>query len=131
MQIVINDNGILTAYAKIGKLKNGVDFFGDFPADFVPNKYKWQVVEPVISEDGEEEAVPCCIIRKERIEEKSTDEYGEEITVERIDSITEYGEIILNPDYALAEPAPVPPAPPTNAELAAAIAELAEVICGG
>ena len=25
----------------------------------------------------------------------------------------------------------VPPAPPTNAELAAAIAELAEVICGG
>ena len=29
------------------------------------------------------------------------------------------------------EPEPVPPAPPTNAELAAAIAELAEVICGG
>ena len=28
-------------------------------------------------------------------------------------------------------PEPVPPAPPTNAELAAAIAELAEVICGG
>ena len=28
-------------------------------------------------------------------------------------------------------PAPVLPAPPTNAELAAAIAELAEVICGG
>ena len=28
-------------------------------------------------------------------------------------------------------PVPVPPAPPTNAELAAAIAELAEVICGG
>ena len=26
---------------------------------------------------------------------------------------------------------PVPPKPPTNAELAAAIAELAEVICGG
>lgn len=29
------------------------------------------------------------------------------------------------------EPAPVPPAPPTNAELAAAIAELAEVIMSG
>lgn len=29
------------------------------------------------------------------------------------------------------EPEPVPPVPPTNAELAAAIAELAEVICGG
>lgn len=28
-------------------------------------------------------------------------------------------------------PASVPPVPPTNAELAAAIAELAEVICGG
>ena len=128
MQIVINDNGIITAYAKIGKLKNGVDFFGDFPADFAPNKYKWQPVEPVISEDGEEEAVPCCIIRKERTEEISTDEYGEEITVERIDSITEYGEIILNPDYAPTEPVP---SPPSNEELAAAIAELAEVMCGG
>ena len=34
-------------------------------------------------------------------------------------------------DATETEPAPVPPAPPTNAELAAAIAELAEVICGG
>ena len=37
-------------------------------------------------------------------------------------------------DVIETEPAPVPPelpAPPTNAELAAAIAELAEVICGG
>lgn len=128
MQIVINGNGIIIAYAKIGKLKNGVDFFGDFPADFALNKYKWQTVEPVISEDEEEAAVPCCVIRKERVEEKSTDEYGEEITVERIDSITEYGEIILNPDYAPAEPVP---APPSNEELAAAIAELAEVMMGG
>ena len=128
MQIVINGNGIITAYAKIGKLKNGVDFFGDFPANFVPNKYKWQTVEPVISEDGEEVAVPWHIIRKEKVEEKSTDEYGEEITVERVDSITEYGEIILNPDYAPAEPVP---APPSNEELAAAIAELAGVMYGG
>ena len=128
MQIVINGNGIISAYAKIGKLKNGVDFFGDFPADFAPNKYKWQAVEPVVSEDGEEETASCCIIRKERIEEKSTDEHGEEITVERVDSITEYGEIILNPDYAPAEPTPVPP---SNEELAAAIAELAEVMMGG
>ena len=128
MQIVINGNGIITAYAKIGNLKNGADFFGDFPTDFAPNKYKWQTVEPVISEDGEEEAVPCYIICKERIEEKSTDEYGEEITVERIDSITEYGEIILNPGYAPVEPVP---APPSNEELAAAIAELAEVMMGG
>ena len=34
-------------------------------------------------------------------------------------------------DVTETEPEPVPPAPPTNAELAAAIAELAEVICGG
>ena len=34
-------------------------------------------------------------------------------------------------DVTEAEPEPKPPAPPTNAELAAAIAELAEVICGG
>ena len=34
-------------------------------------------------------------------------------------------------DVIETEPVPVPPAPPTNAELAAAIAELAEVICGG
>lgn len=34
-------------------------------------------------------------------------------------------------DVVETERQPVPPAPPTNAELAAAIAELAEVICGG
>lgn len=34
-------------------------------------------------------------------------------------------------DVEAAEPQPAPPEPPTNAELAAAIAELAEVICGG
>lgn len=36
-------------------------------------------------------------------------------------------------DVTVTEPVPVEeiPAPPTNAELAAAIAELAEVICGG
>ena len=34
-------------------------------------------------------------------------------------------------DVAETERPPVPPEPPTNAELAAAIAELAEVICGG
>ena len=37
-------------------------------------------------------------------------------------------------DVVATEPQPEPekpPAPPTNAELAAAIAELAEVICGG
>ena len=34
-------------------------------------------------------------------------------------------------DIVATEPEPKPPAPPTNEELAAAIAELAEVICGG
>ena len=34
-------------------------------------------------------------------------------------------------DIVETEPAPLPPSPPTNAELAAAIAELAEVMCGG
>ena len=34
-------------------------------------------------------------------------------------------------DATETEPEPVPPAPPTNAELAAAIAELAEVMMGG
>ena len=34
-------------------------------------------------------------------------------------------------DATETESEPVPPAPPTNAELAAAIAELAEVVCGG
>ena len=34
-------------------------------------------------------------------------------------------------DVTETEPAPVPPAPPTNEELAVAIAELAEVICSG
>lgn len=34
-------------------------------------------------------------------------------------------------DVVETEPEPMPPAPPTNAELAAAIAELAEVMMGG
>ena len=34
-------------------------------------------------------------------------------------------------DVTETEPQPIPLSPPTNAELAAAIAELAEVICGG
>ena len=34
-------------------------------------------------------------------------------------------------DVVETEPEPKPPLPPTNAELAAAIAELAEVMCGG
>ena len=34
-------------------------------------------------------------------------------------------------DVVETDPEPLPPAPPTNAELAAAIAELAEVICSG
>ena len=34
-------------------------------------------------------------------------------------------------DVTETEPKPAPPAPPTNAELAAAIAELAEVMCSG
>ena len=40
----------------------------------------------------------------------------------------ENGELV---DVTETEPKPKLPAPPTNAELAAAIAELAEVICGG
>lgn len=127
MQIVFNDNGIITAYAKIGTLKNGVDFFGDFPADFVPNKYKWRTVEPEIGEDGEEYA-HCCIIRKDLVKETFTDENGEEYVTERVECISEYGEIVINPDYA---PLPASPEPPSNAELAAAIAELAEVMYNG
>lgn len=45
-------------------------------------------------------------------------------------------ELVFDGDGNLADaeatvPQPAPPEPPTNAELAAAIAELAEVICGG
>lgn len=102
MQIVINDNGIITAYAKIGKLKNGIDFFGDFPADFVPNKYKWQTVEPITDEDGNVVS-SCYIIRKNIISETVIDENGEEYIVERVEDVVEYGEIIPNPDYVSSE----------------------------
>ena len=102
MQIVINDNGILTAYAKIGKLKNGVDFFGDFPADFVPNKYKWQTVKPITDEDGNVVS-SIYIIRKNIISETIFDENGEEYIVERVEDVVEYGEIILTPDYVSSE----------------------------
>ena len=127
MQIVINDNGIITAYANVGRLKNGVDFFGSFPSDFTPNKYKWQTVEPEIGEDGEEIAY-CCIIRKDIIKDTFTDENGEGYVTERVECISEYGEIVINPDYV---PLSASPEPPSNAELAAAIAELAEVMYNG
>ena len=55
---------------------------------------------------------------------------------EKIISLYPNFEFVLDDDGNISdvvetEPEPVPPAPPTNAELAAAIAELAEVICGG
>lgn len=59
---------------------------------------------------------------------------------EKIISMYPNFEFVLNDDgtkiidVVATEPQPVPekpPEPPTNAELAAAIAELAEVICGG
>lgn len=55
---------------------------------------------------------------------------------EKIISLYPNFEFVLDDDGNISdvvetEPAPIPPAPPTNAELAAAIAELAEVICGG
>ena len=55
---------------------------------------------------------------------------------EKIISLYPNFEFVLDDDGNISdvvetEPAPVPPAPPTNEELAAAIAELAEVICGG
>ena len=102
MQIVINDNGILTAYAKIGKLKNGVDFFGEIPTDFAPSKYKWQSVEPITDEDGNVVS-SCYIIRKNIISETITNEKGEEYIVEKVEDIVEYGEIVLNLDYVSSE----------------------------
>lgn len=127
MQIVINNDGVITAYAKVGRLGNGVDFFGDFPSDFLPDKYMWQTVEPEIGGDSEEYA-HCCIIRKNIIKNTFTDENGEEYVAEKIECISEYGEIVINPDYV---PLPASPEPPSNAELAAAIAELAEVMHNG
>lgn len=102
MQIVIDNNGIITAYAKIGKLKNGVDFFGEIPADFVPNKYKWQSVEAITDEDGNIIS-SCYIIRKNIISKTAIDENGEEYIVERVEDVVEYGEIIPNLDYVSSE----------------------------
>ena len=54
---------------------------------------------------------------------------------ERIKAAYPYFEFIFDGenivDIEETERPPAPPAPPTNEELAAAIAELAEVVCGG
>ena len=54
---------------------------------------------------------------------------------ERIKAAYPYFELVFDGEELVGieetERPPVPPEPPTNAELAAAIAELAEVICGG
>ena len=54
---------------------------------------------------------------------------------EKIKAAYPYFELVFDGEELVGieetERPPVPPEPPTNAELAAAIAELAEVICGG
>ena len=54
---------------------------------------------------------------------------------EKIKAAYPYFELVFDSEELVGieetERPPVPPEPPTNAELAAAIAELAEVICGG
>lgn len=54
---------------------------------------------------------------------------------EKIKAAYPYFELVFDGEELVGieetERQPVPPAPPTNAELAAAIAELAEVICNG
>ena len=130
MQIVINDNGIITAYANVGKLKNGVDFFGEIPADFVPNKYKWQTVEAEIGDNGEEYA-HCCILRKDVIKDTFTDENGEEYVSERTESVSEYGEIVINPDYLPVESGPVITEEQRISALEDATAEIIEMLMGG
>lgn len=93
MQIVINDNGIITAYANVGKLKNGVDFYGNFPADFAPEKYRWNKID-----DTDDES-PTYIFREIEIDEKITDENGEEIPYKVTKLVREVGEVTLNPEY--------------------------------
>lgn len=127
MQIVIDDNGIITAYAKVGRLGNGVDFVGDFPSDFLPDKYMWQRVEPVIGEDGDIIPPPSSIIIKGVVQENGEDG----IIIERETIDVEYGEIIANPDYCPAAAVPIVTSEERLAAMEDAVAEIIEIMMGG
>lgn len=94
MQIVINDNGVITAYATTGKLHGGVDFYGDFPTDFAPDKYRWNKLGD--TSDGES---PTYIFREIEVDKKMTDENGEEMPYKTTKVVREVGKVVLNPDY--------------------------------
>ena len=126
MQIVINSGGIITAYAKVGKLNGGVDFVGDFPSDFLPDKYMWHRFEPVIGEDGETVYPPCSIVRKMAVVENDG-----EIAVDSIKIIVEHGEIIANPDSCPAAAAPIVTSEERLSAMEDAVAEIIEIMMGG
>lgn len=126
MQIVINSDGVITAYAKVGKLNGGVDFVGDFPSDFLPDKYMWQRVEPVIGEDGDIIPPPSSIIIKGVVQEN-----GEEGIIERETIEVEYGEIIPNPDYSPATAMPIVTSEERLSAMEDAVAEIIEIMMGG
>lgn len=65
MQIVLDDNNIITGYAKVGKLEGGVSFYGHFPAELGVGTHKWiddesgncSIFKPVESVTDEGETV--------------------------------------------------------------------------
>ena len=94
MQIVINDNGVITAYATTGELHGGVDFYGNFPADFTPEKYRWNKLDDTFADEA-----LAYIFRKTDVDEKMTDENGEEMPYKTTKVVREVGEVVLNPEY--------------------------------
>ena len=98
MQIVINDNGVIMAYATTGKLHGGVDFYGDFPTDFAPDKYRWNKLNDTFNDTFADES-PTYIFREIETDEKITDENGEGMPYKTTKVVREVGEVVLNPDY--------------------------------
>lgn len=125
MQIVINDNSIITAYATTGKLHGGVDFYGNFPADFVPEKYRWNKIDDIDDES------PTYIFREIEIDEKITDENGEEIPYKVTKLVREVGEVALNPEYSPTPEQPVVTEEQRISALEDATAEIIELLLGG
>ncbi len=126
MQIVINSEGVITAYAKVGKLNGGVDYVGELPADMLPDKYKWLKVVPVVNEDGEVVPPSSSIIIRSVEQENGEDDIIERETID-----VEYGEIVPNPDYSPAAAAPIVTSEERLSAMEDAVAEIIEIMMGG
>lgn len=128
--ITVDDSGVVTAVSVGGYIQGGMDFYGDLPADFEPNKYRWDKFDVVPDKDGNIDG-HCCIMRKIIVRDTGIDENGKKIEIEQEEITPEFGEFTLNPDYKSTTEQPVITQEQRISALEDATAEIIEMMLGG